>query len=312
MELYNEEYEDIELTEETEDESEEEMLNGIENDTTNGIRLYISEISKIRLLEAEEENRLFDLYEKAETEKKKNKIRNEIATHHLRLVIKNAKGYLNRGLDFGDLIQEGNKGLLKAIERYNIKLGYKFSTYATWWIRQAIMRGVTDTGRAVRLPVHRADKAIRYFAVVRRLTVEYGYEPDEIEIAKEMEISLEELRRLKEETITPVSLDMKVGEDADSSLIEFIPDTQNKTPEEKVIQDDLKRTIDKMLSELKTREKEIMEYRFGLNGKPEMTLEQLGEKYRVSRERIRQIEATTLRRFRRSRYKNMLKDFVYA
>ncbi len=282
-------------------ESEEDTI------SSDNVKIYLKEISNYPVLSPEEELDLFT--RKLAGEKG---VKDRLITHNLRLVVKIAKRYANKGLDYLDVIQEGNKGLIKAVDKFEPEMGYKFSTYATWWIRQSIMRGLSDYGRPIRLPVHVVDAANRYKATYRRLTVKLGKEPNDTEVAKEMDMPIEKLRQLQSFITAPVSLDTKVGEEDDSTLLDFIPDTRAVSVESTITNRSLNALLNSILDSIGQKEKSIIEYRFGLNGKPAMTLEELGHKYNVSRERIRQIEAKTLNKMRHSNKKKLLADYMYA
>jgi len=299
-EILNEE--DV-LIEDDEDylENEEDAI------SSDNVKIYLKEISNYPVLSPEEELDLFT--RKLAGEKG---VKDRLITHNLRLVVKIAKRYANKGLDYLDVIQEGNKGLIKAVDKFEPEMGYKFSTYATWWIRQSIMRGLSDYGRPIRLPVHIVDTANRYKAAYRRLTVKLGKEPNDVEVAKEMDMPIEKLRQLQSFITAPVSLDTKVGEEDDSTLLDFIPDTRAVSVESTITNRSLNALLNSILDSIGQKEKNIIEYRFGLNGKPAMTLEELGHKYTVSRERIRQIEAKTLNKMRHSNKKKLLADYMYA
>lgn len=299
-EILNEE--DV-LIEDDEDylENEEDAI------SSDNVKIYLKEISNYPVLSPKEELDLFT--RKLAGEKG---VKDRLITHNLRLVVKIAKRYANKGLDYLDVIQEGNKGLIKAVDKFEPEMGYKFSTYATWWIRQSIMRGLSDYGRPIRLPVHVVDAANRYKAAYRRLTVKLGKEPNDTEVAKEMDMPIEKLKQLQSFITAPISLDTKVGEEDDSTLLDFIPDTRAVSVESTITNRSLNALLNSILDSIGQKEKSIIEYRFGLNGKPAMTLEELGHKYNVSRERIRQIEAKTLNKMRHSNKKKLLADYMYA
>ena len=268
------------------------------------VRMYFKEIGRIDLLTPEEEVELAIRIRMGDKEAAK-----DLASANLRLVVSVARKYLNRGLSFQDLIQEGNIGLLKAVEKFDHRKGFKFSTYATWWIRQAISRSIADQARVIRIPVHMVETLNKYNRIEKTLAQELQREPRIEEIAKEMNISLEkakEIRRLSQDT---VSLETPVGDEEESCIGDFISDDKMPMPDEIAEQNDLRRQLDKALGTLTEKESTILKLRFGLEDGRQWTLEEVGQIFGVTRERIRQIEAKALRKLRHPSRSKYLRDF---
>ena len=269
------------------------------------VRMYLKEIGQIKLLTLEEEGCLADRITSGDEEAK-----NILAEANLRLVVSIAKRYVGRGMLFLDLIQEGNIGLMKAVEKFDVTKGYKFSTYATWWIRQAITRAIADQARTIRVPVHMVETINKLARVQRQLTLELNREPSEEELAKKMGTSVEKVREIYKISQDPVSLETPIGEEDDSHLGDFIKDEGNLSPEEYATNEMLKDEISQVLETLTEREEKVIRLRFGLeDGKPR-TLEEVGQMFGVTRERIRQIEAKALRKLRHPSRSRKLRDYM--
>lgn len=300
--------EDDEETDEDDEENNKENVNISVSENVaidDPVRMYLKEIGKVPLLTAEEEVAIAKRIEAGEKEAKR-----ELAEANLRLVVSIAKKYVGRGMLFLDLIQEGNLGLMKAVEKFDYKKGYKFSTYATWWIRQAITRSIADQARTIRIPVHMVETINKLVRVSRQLLQELGRDPLPEEIAEEMEIPVEKVRDIMKIAQEPVSLETPIGEEEDSHLGDFIPDDDAQAPAEAAAYLLLKEQLEDVLETLTPREKEVLRLRFGLNdGKPR-TLEEVGKVFGVTRERIRQIEAKALRKLRHPSRSKKLKDFL--
>ena len=269
------------------------------------VRMYLKEIGRISLLTPEEEMELSVKVANGDEEAK-----NRLAESNLRLVVSIAKRYVGRGLLFLDLIQEGNIGLMKAVDKFDYDKGYKFSTYATWWIRQAITRALADQARTIRVPVHMVETINKMARIQRQLTLELNREPTEEEIAKKMGISVEKVRDVIKISQDPVSLETPIGEEDDSHLGDFVKDINAMTPEEYATNEILKEEIKAVLETLQEREQEVLELRFGLIDGTSHTLEEVGKRFNVTRERIRQIEAKALRKLRHPSRAKRLKDFL--
>ena len=267
--------------------------------------MYLKEIGRISLLSPEEEAELSIRVANGDEMAK-----NILAESNLRLVVSIAKRYVGRGLLFLDLIQEGNIGLMKAVEKFDYDKGYKFSTYATWWIRQAITRALADQARTIRVPVHMVETINKMARIQRQMTLELNREPTEEEIAKKMGITPEKVREVIKISQDPVSLETPIGEEDDSHLGDFVPDERNMSPEDYATNEILKEEIKSVLMTLQEREQEVLELRFGLIDGTSHTLEEVGKRFNVTRERIRQIEAKALRKLRHPSRAKKLKDFL--
>ena len=273
--------------------------------TDDPVRMYFKEIGKVPLLSAEEERELAIRIEQGDEEAKK-----KLCESNLRLVVSIARRYLNRGLSFLDLIQEGNLGLIKAVEKFDYTKGYKFSTYATWWIRQAITRSIADQARTIRIPVHMVETINKLIRISRQLLQEYGREPTSEEIAKEMGISVDKVREIKKISQDPVSLETPIGEEEDSHLGDFIPDEDIPSPVDAAAYSMLQKQLREVLDTLSEREKKVLILRFGLDDGRPRTLEEVGKEFNVTRERIRQIEAKALRKLRHPSRSKKLRDYL--
>ena len=271
------------------------------------VRMYLKEIGKVPLLTAEEEIELAKRME-AGDEKAKQKL----AEANLRLVVSIAKRYVGRGMLFLDLIQEGNLGLIKAVEKFDYEKGYKFSTYATWWIRQAITRAIADQARTIRIPVHMVETINKLIRVSRQLLQELGREPQPEEIAKEMNMPVDRVREILKISQEPVSLETPIGEEEDSHLGDFIQDQNVPVPAEAAASNLLRDQLNEVLDTLTEREQKVLRLRFGMDDGRARTLEEVGKEFQVTRERIRQIEAKALRRLRHPSKSRKLKDYLDA
>ncbi len=294
------EMEDIQLTEEDLDIS---IPEGISIDDP--VRMYLKEIGKVPLLSADDEIELARRMEKGDNEAKR-----RLAEANLRLVVSIAKRYVGRGMLFLDLIQEGNLGLIKAVEKFDYRKGYKFSTYATWWIRQAITRAIADQARTIRIPVHMVETINKLIRVSRQLLQELGREPLPEEVAKEMGMSVDKVREIMKISQEPVSLETPIGEEEDSHLGDFIPDDDAPAPAEAAAFTLLKEQLIDVLDTLTAREEKVLRLRFGLDDGRARTLEEVGKEFNVTRERIRQIEAKALRKLRHPSRSKKLKDYL--
>jgi len=269
------------------------------------VRMYLKEIGRTPLLKFADEIDLAKRYEKGERAAKQ-----KLIESNLRLVVSIAKKYIGRGLSLLDLIQEGNQGLIRAVEKYDWRKGYKFSTYATWWIRQAITRAIADQARTIRIPVHMVETINRYLKISRKLMQELGREPMPEEVAQAMEIEVEKVREIMKVSQEPTSLATPVGDDEDSLLGDFIQDTTQPSPYDSASRELLKEHIDEVLHTLSDREKRVLILRFGLEDGRPRTLEEVGVEFGVTRERIRQIEAKALRKLRHPSRSKKLKDYL--
>ena len=309
---------DILLSKEDDDESEDDGVvldqdGEIDVDATvpkgvavdDPVRMYLKEIGKVPLLTADEEIALAKKMEKGDEEAKK-----RLCEANLRLVVSIAKRYVGRGMLFLDLIQEGNLGLIKAVDKFDYRKGYKFSTYATWWIRQAITRSIADQARTIRIPVHMVETINKLIRVSRQLLQAYGREPTPEEIAAEMGITVDKVREIQKIAQEPVSLETPIGEEEDSHLGDFIEDDQVPAPAEAAAFSMLKEQLMEVLDELTDREQKVLKLRFGLEDGRARTLEEVGKEFDVTRERIRQIEAKALRKLRHPGRSKKLKDYL--
>ena len=280
-----------------------DVLEGVS--TEDPVRMYLKEIGKVPLLTAEEEIELAKRMELGDQEAKK-----RLAEANLRLVVSIAKRYVGRGMLFLDLIQEGNLGLIKAVEKFDYRKGYKFSTYATWWIRQAITRAIADQARTIRIPVHMVETINKLIRVSRQLLQELGREPTPEEIAEEMNMTVDRVREILKISQEPVSLETPIGEEEDSHLGDFIQDDNVPVPADAAAFTLLKEQLVEVLSTLTDREQKVLRLRFGLDDGRARTLEEVGKEFNVTRERIRQIEAKALRKLRHPSRSRKLKDYL--
>ena len=269
------------------------------------VRMYLKEIGKVSLLSGDEEIELAKRMELGDEEAK-----SRLCEANLRLVVSIAKRYVGRGMLFLDLIQEGNLGLIKAVDKFDWRKGYKFSTYATWWIRQAITRSIADQARTIRIPVHMVETINKLIRISRQLLQEFGREPTPEEIAEEMDISVEKVREILKIAQEPVSLETPIGEEEDSHLGDFIPDEDVPAPAEAAAFSMLKEQLIEVLDTLTEREQKVLKLRFGLEDGRARTLEEVGKRFDVTRERIRQIEAKALRKLRHPSRSKKLKDYL--
>ncbi|MBR0153106.1 MAG: RNA polymerase sigma factor RpoD [Lachnospiraceae bacterium] len=269
------------------------------------VRMYLKEIGKVPLLSAEEEIELAQKMEDGDEAAKK-----KLAEANLRLVVSIAKRYVGRGMLFLDLIQEGNLGLIKAVEKFDYRKGYKFSTYATWWIRQAITRAIADQARTIRIPVHMVETINKLIRVQRQLLQELGREPSAEEISRELGIPVERVREIQKISQEPVSLETPIGEEEDSHLGDFIQDESVPVPAEAASFTLLREQLDEVLGTLTDREQKVLRLRFGLDDGRARTLEEVGKEFNVTRERIRQIEAKALRKLRHPSRSRKLRDYL--
>ncbi|MGI6052603.1 MAG: RNA polymerase sigma factor RpoD [Bilifractor sp.] len=299
------------LEEEENDDDNSENLEHIDLSVQEGVsiedpvRMYLKEIGKVPLLTGEEEIELAKRMEQGDEEAK-----NKLATANLRLVVSIAKHYVGRGMQFLDLIQEGNLGLLKAVEKFDYRKGYKFSTYATWWIRQAITRAIADQARTIRIPVHMVETINKQVRVSRQLLQELGREPTPEEIAAEMHVPVERVREIMKIYQEPVSLETPIGEEEDSHLGDFIPDDNTQAPSDAAEYMMLTEQLNEVLDTLTEREQKVIRLRFGLDDGRARTLEEVGKEFNVTRERIRQIEAKALRKLHHPSRSKKLRGYL--
>ena len=277
----------------------------VKTPTNDPVRMYLKEIGKVPLLTAEEEVSLAKRIERHDMEAKR-----KLTEANLRLVVSIAKRYVGRGMLFLDLIQEGNLGLIRAVEKFDYRKGYKFSTYATWWIRQAITRAIADQARTIRIPVHMVETINKLLRVQRQLLQDIGREPTPEEIAHEMGTTPQKVREIQKISQEPVSLETPIGEEEDSQLGDFIEDEDAAMPVEAVSEIMQKEELNSVLGTLTHRERNVIELRFGLKGEHPRTLEEVGQRFGVTRERIRQIEAKTLAKLKAYRDSQRLRDFL--
>ncbi len=302
---------DIILGMESDGEGDEEDIENIDLSVPDGVsiedpvRMYLKEIGKVPLLSADEEVELAKRMEEGDAEAKK-----KLAEANLRLVVSIAKRYVGRGMLFLDLIQEGNLGLIKAVEKFDYKKGYKFSTYATWWIRQAITRAIADQARTIRIPVHMVETINKFVRVQRQLLQELGREPYPEEIAEHMNMPVDRVREIQKISLEPVSLETPIGEEEDSHLGDFIQDENVPVPAEAAAFTLLREQLEEVLGTLTEREQKVLKLRFGLEDGRSRTLEEVGREFEVTRERIRQIEAKALRKLRHPSRSRKLKDYL--
>ena len=286
-------------------EDEPEILHSERGSAEDPVRMYLKEIGRIPLLSSEEEIELAKRMEMGDEEAKK-----KLSEANLRLTVSIAKRYSGRGMQFLDLIQEGNLGLIKAVEKFDYRKGYKFSTYATWWIRQSITRAIADQARTIRIPVHMVETMNRVNRTSRRLLQEYGREPTPEEIAVTMNLPVERILEVSKISQEPVSLETPIGEEEDSHLGDFIQDEHVPVPSEEAAHTLLREQLEEVMDTLSDREQKVLALRFGLeDGKPH-TLEEVGKDFQVTRERIRQIEAKALRKLRHPTRSKKLRDFL--
>ncbi len=302
---------EVENEADIEDEIEKESIETEEVTVPDGIeiddpvRMYLKEIGRVPLLKAEQEMDLAQRIELGEEEAKR-----QLVEANLRLVVSIAKRYVGRGMLFLDLIQEGNLGLMKAVEKFDYRKGFKFSTYATWWIRQAITRAIADQARTIRIPVHMVETINKLSRIQRSLLQTLGREPTPIEVAEEMDIPVERVIEIMKVAQEPVSLETPIGEEDDSHLGDFITDEEAESPEESASFVLLREHLDGILGTLTEREEKVLRLRFGLNDGRPRTLEEVGQEFGVTRERIRQIEAKALRKLRHPSRSKKLKDYI--
>ncbi|MDW7658560.1 MAG: RNA polymerase sigma factor RpoD [Bacillota bacterium] len=296
---------DAVIEEETPVESDTDM-NGIEGvGVDDPVRMYLKEIGKVPLLTADEEKDLAQQMLEGSQEAK-----DQLCEANLRLVVSIAKRYVGRGMQFLDLIQEGNLGLIKAVDKFDYTKGFKFSTYATWWIRQAITRAIADQARTIRIPVHMVETINKLIRVQRQLIQELGREPEAEEMAQEMGMTVDKVREIMKISQEPVSLEKPIGEEEDSHLGDFIPDDDAPSPADQAAFTLLKEQLLEVLKGLTPREEKVLRLRFGLDDGRTRTLEEVGKEFNVTRERIRQIEAKALRKMRHPSRSKKLKDYL--
>lgn len=285
--------------------TDEELLGSTSAKVNDPVRMYLKEIGVVPLLSSEEEKELAVAVAAGDLQAKQ-----RLAEANLRLVVSIAKRYVGRGMQFLDLIQEGNMGLMKAVDKFDYSKGFKFSTYATWWIRQAITRAIADQARTIRIPVHMVETINKLIRVSRQLLQELGREPTPEEIAKELDMPVDRVREILKISQEPVSLETPIGEEEDSHLGDFIQDDNVPVPAEAAAQTLLKEQLDEVLDTLTEREQKVLRLRFGMNDGRARTLEEVGKEFDVTRERIRQIEAKALRKLRHPSRSRKLRDYL--
>lgn len=295
------------ITENDTDELLKEDINVIASEIPmdDSMKLYLHEIGSIPLLTAEQEVEIAKRIESGDVQ-----ARDQLISANLRLVVSIAKRYLGRGLSVEDLIQNGNIGLMKAVEKFDYTKGYKFSTYATWWIRQAITRSVADQGRLVRIPVHMNEKIFKYARAKKDFLQNFGFEPSNRDVADQLGWRVEDVERVSSIVTNPTSLDASIGEDDDSSLGDFVQDENAADADTIITNYELTEILRTLMGPLTEREKGVLVYRFGLDGAAPLTLEEVGEIYGVTRERIRQLETKAIRKIRYSRKRRLLRGYV--
>lgn len=304
-EVVDDNYSDVIITNSTDEIINEKCDTTVETTISDDpVRLYFKDIGRVPLLSAEEEIELAIRINNGDEY-----ARNKLCESNLRLVVSVARRYLNRGVSFLDLIQEGNIGLMKAVEKFDHTKGYKFSTYATWWIRQAVTRAIADQGRTIRIPVHMVETINKYSRVKRQLFQDLGREPSNEEIAKELGVTIEKVEEIIKISQDPISLETPIGEEEDSHLVDFIADNKMKSSEAIIDDEMLRIEIEKVLDTLSERERRVLTLRFGLEDGIPKTLEEVGKEFNVTRERIRQIEAKALKKIRYPSRSKMLVDF---
>lgn len=303
----NDEPTELDLSEEEIDKEDIELDLSIPDDVgiDDPVRMYLKEIGRVPLLKAEEEVELAKRMQEGDQDAK-----NQLAEANLRLVVSIAKRYVGRGMLFLDLIQEGNLGLLKAVEKFDHSKGFKFSTYATWWIRQAITRAIADQARTIRIPVHMVETINKLVRISRQLLQELGTDPTPEQIGEIMDLSPERVREIQKVAQEPVSLETPIGEEEDSHLGDFIEDADSPAPDEAAAYILLQEHIESVLKTLSPREEKVLRLRFGLDDSRPRTLEEVGQEFGVTRERIRQIEAKALRKLRHPSRSRIVKDFL--
>ena len=291
---------------EEEDKKKEQLYDQLEKEISldDSVKMYLKDIGRVPLLTVEEERELAKRMSEGDASAKE-----RLANANLRLVVSIAKRYMGRGMQFLDLIEEGNLGLLKAVEKFDYSKGFKFSTYATWWIRQAITRAIADQARTIRIPVHMVETINKQVRVSRRLLQELGREPTAAEIAKEMDVPEDKVREIQKISQEPVSLETPIGEEEDSHLGDFIEDETSVSPVETVNMAMLREQLNSILSTLTPREEQVIKLRYGFDDGRMRTLEEVGKAFSVTRERIRQIEAKAIRKLRRTQIQKRLRDF---